>query len=72
VNGESVLSAINSPSYVVHHGSGFVVDGAGRMQEGCVSGLSCLDFLALPSRSTVSLHYHGKKEGHGFISLRRM
>ncbi|KAJ3087924.1 hypothetical protein HK102_009959 [Quaeritorhiza haematococci] len=42
VNGESVLSAINSPSYVVHHGSGFVVSGEGRMEPGSVSGLSLL------------------------------
>ena len=42
VNGESVLSAINSSSYVVHHGSGLVVSGEGIMEQGCVSGLSLL------------------------------
>ncbi|TPX43668.1 hypothetical protein SeLEV6574_g04924 [Synchytrium endobioticum] len=95
VNGESVLSAINSSSYVVHHGSGFVVSGEGVMEQGCVSGLSLLvcfdvlmpqtpppppppppeDFLALPPKSTISLHYHGVKKqilGHGFLNLRRL
>jgi len=72
INGESVLSAINSPSYVIHHGSGFISDGTGRMREGSVTGLSLVDYLALPSRSSVALHYHGKKSGHGFLSLRRM
>ncbi|KAJ3394540.1 hypothetical protein HDU92_006816 [Lobulomyces angularis] len=72
VNGESILSAINSPSYVVHHGSGFVIAGDGKMVEGCVSGLSLLDFLSLPARSTVSLIYTGKKNGHGFLSLKKV
>lgn len=40
INGESVLSSINSPSYVVHHSSGYVVDGNGRMEPGTVTGLS--------------------------------
>ncbi|KAJ3278596.1 hypothetical protein HK104_002181 [Borealophlyctis nickersoniae] len=75
VNGESVLSAINSPSYVVHHSSGFVVDGDGRCEPGTVTGISLLDFLALPAKSTISVHYHGGKKnmlGHGFLSLRRL
>ncbi|KAI9205792.1 uncharacterized protein BJ171DRAFT_499613 [Polychytrium aggregatum] len=75
VNGESVLSAINSASYVVHHSSGFITTGDGKVQEGTVAGLSLLDFLALPSKSTISLHYHGGKKnslGHGFLSLRQL
>jgi hypothetical protein len=40
VNGESVLSAINSPSYVVQHSSGFVLDGNGKLEHGTVTGIS--------------------------------
>lgn len=75
VNGESIMSAINSPSYIVHHSSGYVIDGNGKMQEGVVSGLSLVDFLALPSKSTLSIHYHGVKKqslGHGFLGLRKL
>ena len=72
VNGESVLTAINSSSYVIHHGSGMILDGDGRVTEGSVAGLSLLDFLALPAKSSVSLCITGKKAGHGFISLRRL
>lgn len=75
VNGESVMSAINSPSYIVHHSSGYIIDGHGKMQEGVVSGLSLVDFLALPSKSTLSIHYHGVKKqspGHGFFGLRKL
>ncbi|KAJ1549012.1 hypothetical protein HK405_011320, partial [Cladochytrium tenue] len=43
VNGESVLSAINSPSFVVHHhASGLVPNGDGRLVTGAVTGLSLL------------------------------
>eukprot|EP00842_Homolaphlyctis_polyrhiza_P003699 jgi/Hompol1/432/HPOL_000149-RA len=76
VNGESVLSAINSPSYIVHHSSGFVVDGDGKVEPGTVTGISMIDFLALPSKTTLSLHYHGVRKqaslGHGFVGLRRL
>ncbi|KAL2918195.1 hypothetical protein HK105_202122 [Polyrhizophydium stewartii] len=76
VNGESVLSAINSPSYIVHHSSGFVVDGDGRVEPGTVTGISLVDFLALPSKTTLSIHYHGVRKqaslGHGFVGLRRL
>ncbi|OAJ40252.1 hypothetical protein BDEG_24015 [Batrachochytrium dendrobatidis JEL423] len=76
VNGESVLSAINSPSYVVHHSSGFVVDGNGKLEPGTVTGISLVDFLALPAKSTLSIHYHGVRKqvslGHGFVGLRRL
>ncbi|TPX49877.1 hypothetical protein CcCBS67573_g10132 [Chytriomyces confervae] len=74
VNGESVFSAVNSPSYVVHHGSGVVVED-GKARKGTVTGLSLIDFLCLPAKSTISLHYHGgKKEmmGHAFLGLRRL
>ncbi|KAJ3293193.1 hypothetical protein HDU76_007076 [Blyttiomyces sp. JEL0837] len=42
VNGESVLSAINAPTYVVHHSSGLILSGDGRLESGCVTGLSLL------------------------------
>ncbi|KAI9329181.1 hypothetical protein BDR26DRAFT_1011868 [Obelidium mucronatum] len=75
VNGESVMSALNSPAYVVHHSSGFVRNGDGDVRPGTVTGLSLIDFLSLPAKSTVALHYHGgKKElvGHGFLGIRRL
>jgi hypothetical protein len=44
VNGESVLSAINSPSYVLQHSSGFTMDGNGKLEHGTVTGISLLVF----------------------------
>jgi hypothetical protein len=42
INGESVLSAIHSPSYVVQHSSGFIMDGNGQMSPGTVTGISLI------------------------------
>ncbi|KAI9357689.1 hypothetical protein DFJ73DRAFT_190310 [Zopfochytrium polystomum] len=42
VNGDSVLSALNSPTYVVHHASGFMANGEGKLESGAVTGLSLL------------------------------
>ncbi|KAJ3306562.1 hypothetical protein HDV03_004691 [Kappamyces sp. JEL0829] len=75
VNGESVMSAINSPSYVIQHSSGFVMDGNGKVEPGTVTGISLVDFMALPSKSTLSIHYHGVKKNnpaHGFLGLKRL
>ncbi|KNE61502.1 hypothetical protein AMAG_06319 [Allomyces macrogynus ATCC 38327] len=75
VNGESVMSAIHSPTYTVHHGSGYVTDGdTGRTHAGAVTGMSLHDYLALPAKSTVCLHWHGKVDHavEGFMTLRRL
>ncbi|KAI8616902.1 hypothetical protein BC830DRAFT_1116033 [Chytriomyces sp. MP71] len=75
VNGESVMSALNAPSYVVHHSSGFVRSGDGNVRPGTVTGLSLIDFMSLPAKSTVAIHYHGSKKevvGHAFLGLRRL
>ena len=47
VNGESVLSAINSPSYVVQHSSGFVTDGHGKVEQGTITGISLVVYQLL-------------------------
>ncbi|KAL7750253.1 hypothetical protein RI367_004426 [Sorochytrium milnesiophthora] len=74
VNGESVLSAIHSPMYTVHHGSGYVTDGHGKQRPGMVTGISMIEFLCLPAKSTLCLHWHGKVDHavEGFMGLRRL
>jgi hypothetical protein len=47
VNGESVLSAINSPSYIIQHSSGYTLNGDGRVEHGTVTGISLLVILIL-------------------------
>jgi len=71
VNGEPVLSAINSASYAVHHSSGRLA-AVGPHTAGNVTGLTLLDFLALPPKAKVSCTFQGEDGGEGFLSLRKM
>lgn len=41
INGETVMSAINSSSYVVHHSSGYVLAN-GKLKPGSATGLSLI------------------------------
>lgn len=71
VNGEPVLSAINSASYAVHHSSGRLA-AVGPHPAGNVTGLTLIDYLALPPQARVSCSYQGEDGGEGFLGLRKM
>lgn len=82
VNGVTVISAVNSGSYVVHHSSG-KLKGANKENKGennkgekQVSGLTMVDYLLLPGKARLAISYVGE-EGvgagvEGFLSLRRL
>ena len=56
VNGDPVLSAINSASYVIHHTSGKMKDvNINKHPAGNITGLTMIDFLILPPRARISL-----------------
>eukprot|EP01028_Stygiella_incarcerata_P004443 TRINITY_DN1974_c0_g2_i1.p1 TRINITY_DN1974_c0_g2~~TRINITY_DN1974_c0_g2_i1.p1 ORF type:complete len:734 (-),score=237.83 TRINITY_DN1974_c0_g2_i1:63-2264(-) len=73
VNGEPVLSAVNSSSYVVHHSSGRLT-GVGRHSSGNITGLTLLDFVALPERAKIALSFTGDLSSHveGFLNIRKL
>ena len=56
INGNPVLSAINNSSYVLHHSSGRLAT-IGEHPSGNVTGLTCIDFLALPPRARIAMTY---------------
>ena len=58
VNGETILTAVNSASFVIHHGSGKLANG-GRQVTGNMTGLTLLDFIALPARARITISYAG-------------
>ena len=62
VNGEPVLAAVNSASYVLHHSSGRLTS-MGRHPAGNVTGLTLIDFIALPPRAKISVTYSGETGG---------
>ena len=76
VNGAPVLAAVNSASYVTHHSSGRLGAPAGGHPDGLITGVSGIDFLALPPRSRVGLAVRagGAKGGTGeaFLALRKL
>lgn len=71
VSGEPVLAAVNSASYVVHHSSGRLTS-VGRHPAGNVTGLTLIDFLALPPKARIAITYNGEEGGEGFISLKKL
>ena len=71
VNGEPVLSAVNSASYAVHHSSGRLA-AVGPHPAGNVTGLTLIDYLALPPKARISCSYQGEEGGEGFLGLRKM
>ena len=67
VNGQTVISAINSNSYVVHHSSGRLKD----ISTAEITGLTYYDFFTFQEDSRIAIAYNGDI-GHGFISLQRL
>ena len=70
VNGETVLSAVNNASYVIHHSSGRIKGTNNSL--GTVAGLTLIDFIALPPRAKISISYNGERKCEGFLSLRKL
>ena len=71
VDGEPVLAAGNSASYVTHHSSGRLTS-ATRHPAGNVTGLTLIDFLALPAKAKVAVAYEGETGAEGFLSLKKL
>ena len=71
VNGEVVISAINSNSYVIHQSSGGRMKGTGKTSFGNVTGLTMIDFILLPDNAKLSIAYTGEK-GIGFLGLKKL
>ena len=70
VNGETILSAVNNASYVIHHSAGRLKNASSS--SGTISGLTLIDFIALPPRAKVSLSYNGDRNCEGFLALRKL
>ena len=59
MNGQTVVSAVNSNSYVVHHSSG-KLKSVGQSE---ISGLTYVDFLLIPEGGRVGISYSGEYSG---------
>jgi hypothetical protein len=71
INGEPVLSAVNSASYVIHHSSG-KLKSVGKHSAGNITGLTLIDFISLPPKARITVSYNGDPEVEGFLGLRKL
>lgn len=71
LNGEPILSAVNSASYVVHHSSGRLKN-VGKHSSGNITGLTLIDFLCIPERSRLSISFSGEDGSEGFLGLKKL
>ena len=71
INGEVVISAINSNSFVIHQSPGGRMKGTGKTSFGNVTGLTMVDFIILPDKAKLSISYTGE-EGIGFLGLKKL
>ena len=71
VNGEVIISAINSNSYVIHQSPGGRMKGTGKTSFGNVTGLTLVDFILLPDNAKISVSYTGEK-GIGFLGIKKL
>lgn len=72
VNSEPILGANHHVSSTVTHISSGRLRDVGRHSAGNITGLTLLDFVALPARARVSVVYSGEAMGEGFISLKKL
>ena len=71
INGEVMISAINSNSYVIHQSPGGRMKGTGKASFGNVTGLTLVDFILLPDNAKLSISYTGET-GIGFLGLKKL
>jgi hypothetical protein len=57
---------------VTDHGKENRVSNIGKHSAGNVTGLTLLDFIALPARARVSLTFSSESGGEGFLNLRKL
>lgn len=67
INGKTIVSAVNSSSYVVHHSSGKLKD----IINSEVAGLTYYDYYTLQENTRLAISYSGEV-GHGFFGIQRL
>lgn len=71
LNGEPLMS-LQKSQYVIDHGKENKVTNVGKHSAGNVTGLTMLDFIALPARARLSITYTNEAHGEGFFCIRKL
>lgn len=62
---------MNTASYVVHHSSGRLM-AVGSHPSGNITGLTMIDFIALPNNANIAITYTGEDGAEGFLGLKKL
>ena len=57
---------------MTEHGKENRVSTVGKHSAGNITGLTLLDFIALPARARISLTFSSESIGEGFLNLRKL
>lgn len=68
VNGQTIVSAVNSSSYVLHHSSGKLKE----VSNSEIAGLTYVDYFMVPDEARLAVSYIGEYTGEGFMSVQRI
>jgi len=71
VNGEPVLTIAGKSETVTHHAGGRL-QSSGRYTNSNITGLTHVDFVALPARARISMSYQGDDDAEGFMGLKKL
>ena len=66
------MLSVAKSSFVNDHGKENRVSNTGKHSAGNVTGLTMLDFIALPARARLSLTFVCETPGEGFFNLRKL
>jgi len=71
VNTEPVLTVANCSTAVTYHAGGRLLS-SGRYTNSNITGLTHVDFIALPAKARVSITYQGDEDAEAFLGLRKL
>ena len=72
VNGEVVISAVNSSSYSIKHSQQGVKETIKYQMSGNMTGMTLVDFICLPANAQIYLTYSGEEQCEGFVSFKKL
>ena len=66
------MLTLSGPHSAVQHHAGGRLQSSGRYTNSNITGLTHVDFIALPSRARVSCSYQGDDDAEAFLGLRKL
>ena len=71
VNSEPIYTITSGSQAITCHAGGRLLS-SGRFNSSGITGMTFIDFIALPAKSRISITYQGDEEAEAFIGLRKL